>query len=66
LELNAKGIHLVFAELKDPVKERLVRYGLDDTIDARHFFPTLDAAVEAFRREMTAASSRKSRDQEDA
>ena len=47
-ELNARDVHLVFAELKDPVKAKMVRYGLLDTIDHRHFFPTLDAAVEAF------------------
>ena len=45
LELNARGIHLVFAELKEPVKEQLVAYGLLETIDARRFYPTLDAAV---------------------
>jgi high affinity sulfate transporter 1 len=47
-ELNARGVHLAFAGLKDPVKTTLVRYGLLDTIDARHFFPTLEAAVAAF------------------
>ena len=49
-ELNARDVHLVFAELKDPVKDKMVRYGLLDTIDHRHFFPTLDVAVEAFGR----------------
>jgi STAS domain len=47
-ELNARDVHLAFAGLKDPVKDKLVRYGLLDTIDHRHFFPTLDVAVEAF------------------
>jgi high affinity sulfate transporter 1 len=51
LELNARGVHLVFAELKDPVKERFVRHGLLGTIDPRNFYPTLEAAVEAFHRE---------------
>ena len=51
LELNARGIHLVFAELKDPVKDCFVAHGLLETIDARRFYPTLDAAVEAFRQE---------------
>ena len=45
-ELNASGIHLVFAELKDPVREKIERYGLLDTIDRRHFYPTIDVAVE--------------------
>src|SRR6516162_6785826 len=49
--LNAQGISLVFAELKDPVRGKIERYGLTRTIDPNHFFPTLDAAVEAFRQE---------------
>jgi high affinity sulfate transporter 1 len=50
-ELNARGISLVFAELKDPVRAKIERYGLTRTIDPDHFFPTVEAAVEAFRRE---------------
>ena len=49
-ELNANGISLVFAELKDPVRTKLERYELIGPLDPRHFFPTLDAAVDAFRR----------------
>ena len=48
-ELNAKGTSLVFAELKDPVRAKLERYELIGPLDPDHFFPTLDAAVEAFR-----------------
>ena len=47
--LNTKGISLVFAELKDPVREKIERYELTRTIDPTHFFPTLGAAVAAFR-----------------
>ncbi len=50
-ELNASGIHLVFAELKDPAREKIESYGLLDTIDSRHFYPTLEVAVEEFNRE---------------
>ena len=53
LELNAKGIHLVFAELQGPVRDHLVKLGLQETIDARHFFPTIEAAVEYIRRQST-------------
>ena len=49
--LNADGISLVFAELKDPVRRKIERYGLTRTIDPRHFFPTVGAAVDAFRGE---------------
>jgi MFS superfamily sulfate permease-like transporter len=51
-ELNADGIHLVFAELKDPVREDIERYGLYETIDSRHFFPTIEEAVDAFHEHM--------------
>ena len=49
--LNARGISLVFAELKDPVRRKIERYGLTRTIDSHHFFPTVGAAVAAFRDE---------------
>src|SRR5690348_2041166 len=47
-ELNARGISLVFAELKDPVRRKIERYGLTRTIDPAHFFPTLDEAIAAY------------------
>ncbi|MGE0300787.1 MAG: SulP family inorganic anion transporter, partial [Pseudonocardia sp.] len=47
--LNERGVHLVFAELKDPVRRKIDRYELTRTIDPSHFFPTVDAAVAAFR-----------------
>ena len=47
--LNARRISLVFAELKDPVRGKIERYGLTRTIDPHHFFPTVEAAVTAFR-----------------
>ena len=49
-ELNAAGTFLVFAELKDPVRAKLERYELIGPLDPGHFFPTIDAAVDAFRR----------------
>src|SRR5271154_937973 len=49
--LNAQGISLVFAELKDPVRQKIERYGLTRTIDPRHFFPTIESAIAAFRDE---------------
>ena len=49
--LNAQGVSLVFAELKDPVRAKIERYGLTRTIDPQHFFPTIAAAIAAFRAE---------------
>ncbi len=49
--LNAQGISLVFAELKEPVRRKIERYGLTRTIDPAHFFPAIESAVAAFRQE---------------
>jgi MFS superfamily sulfate permease-like transporter len=50
-ELNAEGTSLVFAELKDPVRVKLERYQLIGPLDPDHFFPTIDGAIEEFRRQ---------------
>ena len=47
--LNERNVSLVFAEMKDPVREKIERYELTRTIDPAHFFPTLDDAVAAVR-----------------
>jgi high affinity sulfate transporter 1 len=47
--LNAQGISLVFAEIKDPVRDKIERYGLTRTIDPHHFFPTIESAITAYR-----------------
>jgi high affinity sulfate transporter 1 len=49
--LNEHGISLVFAELKDPVRDKIERYGLTRTIDPRHFYPTIESALTAYRQE---------------
>lgn len=48
-ELNGRGISLVFAELKDPVRRKIDRYELTRTIDPAHIFPTLEDAVAIYR-----------------
>jgi high affinity sulfate transporter 1 len=47
-ELRAAGVELAFAELKDPVRERLRHYGVEEAIGAARFFPTLGVAVAAY------------------
>ena len=44
--LRAAGIELCFAELKDPVKEKLERFELLGRFDEGHFFPTIEAAID--------------------
>lgn len=51
LELNAAGIHVAFAELRGRLHDLIYRYGLFDTLDRDHFYPTLDAALAAIARE---------------
>jgi len=50
-ELNARGIHLAFAEMRTRLQELTLRYGLLDTLDAEHFYPTLEAALETIASE---------------
>jgi high affinity sulfate transporter 1 len=49
--LNERAVSLVFAEIKDPVREKIERYELTRTIDRNHFYPTLGEAVAAYREE---------------
>ncbi|WP_068804313.1 SulP family inorganic anion transporter [Thauera phenolivorans] len=46
--LQAAGIELCFAEMKDPVKDKLKRFGLLTRLGEETFFPTLGAAVSAY------------------
>ena len=43
--LHAAGIELCFAEMKDPVKDKLKRFGLFARLGEDTFFPTVGAAV---------------------
>jgi high affinity sulfate transporter 1 len=46
--LHARGIELCFAELKDPVKDKLKRFGLYAQLGESYFFPTLGSAVSRY------------------
>ncbi len=46
--LKAQGITFRFAELKDPVKDKLKRFGLFQEMGEDAFFPTVGAAVDAY------------------
>jgi high affinity sulfate transporter 1 len=46
--LHGSGIELCFAELKDPVKDKLKRFGLFPQIGERSFFPTIGVAVSSY------------------
>ena len=47
-KLDAAGIEMCFAELKDPVKDKLKRFGLYERFGEKFFFPTIGEAVDAY------------------
>ena len=46
--LRTAGIELCFAEMKDPVKDKLKRFGLFAQLGEETFFPTLGAAISRY------------------
>ncbi|WP_062317302.1 SulP family inorganic anion transporter [Demequina maris] len=44
--LHARGVRLVFAEMKDPVVDQLRRYGMAERFTPDRFWPTVGAAVD--------------------
>jgi high affinity sulfate transporter 1 len=49
--LTESGVELRFAEVKDPVKDKLKRFGLLDRFGAADFYPTIGSAVDAYLQE---------------
>ena len=49
-ELAKRGISLVFAEMKGPIKDRLIRFGVSSRFGRDHFFPTVNNAVRSYRK----------------
>ncbi len=50
-ELNAKGIHMAFVEMRSRLQDMALRYGLMGTLDAEHFYPSMDTALAAIAAE---------------
>jgi MFS superfamily sulfate permease-like transporter len=48
-ELEAAGINLVFAEMKDAVRQKVRAYGVEWHADREAFYPTVGTAVKAYR-----------------
>lgn len=44
-ELNAQGVHLAFVELRERLQDLVRRYGLLETLDREHFYPSLATAL---------------------
>ncbi len=54
--LRRAGTRLCFAELKDPVKDKLKRFGLFDQIGEPFFFATVGEAVDGYERTRASAT----------
>ncbi len=50
-ELNAAGVHMAFVEMRSRLQDLVERYGLFDTLDRDHFYPSVETALEAIRDE---------------
>ena len=48
-ELNAKGVHMAFVEMRARLQELVLRYGLYETLDSDRFYPTLEAGLAAIQ-----------------
>ncbi len=49
-DMRDHDLHLVFAELKGPVRDRFARYGITEELGKDRFFPTIGTAVSAYLR----------------
>jgi high affinity sulfate transporter 1 len=57
-DLEGRGIRFVFAELKDPVRDKIERYQKTTVVGPSDFYPTIEAAVAAYAdRKSSAATS---------
>jgi high affinity sulfate transporter 1 len=57
-ELNGKGINVAFVELRTRLQELVLRYGLFETLDREHFYPTMRTAIAAIRTETVTGERR--------
>ena len=48
-ELNAEGVHMGFVELRSRLQELVQRYGLFETLDRDHFYPSVESALADIR-----------------
>jgi hypothetical protein len=53
-ELNAKGVHLAFVELRSRLRDLVHDYGLHETLDRDHFYGTIEEALAGIESERAA------------
>jgi high affinity sulfate transporter 1 len=44
-QLNDRGVHVAFVELRSRLEDLMLKYGLFHAFDRDHFYPSIDAAV---------------------
>jgi MFS superfamily sulfate permease-like transporter len=44
-ELNAKGVHLAFVEMRSRLRDLVHDYGLHEALDRDHFYGTIEEAL---------------------
>ena len=49
-DLNDRGIHLAFVELRGHLQDLVERYGLDESLDREHFYTSIHQAIEEIDR----------------
>ena len=50
-ELNAKGVNVVFVEMRSRIEDLLERYGLFATLTREHVYPSIDMALREIKEE---------------
>jgi hypothetical protein len=58
-ELNAAGTHLAFAEMRSRLQELTLRYGLLETLEPAHFYPTLESALDEIQGQQASPGQRR-------
>ena len=56
-ELNGQGIHMAFVEMRSRLQELVQSYGLFETLDRDHFYPSVESALAAIRPGGTVSST---------
>ena len=46
-ELNGAGVQMAFVEMRSRLQDLVQRYGLFDTLDRDHFYPSVETAIDA-------------------
>jgi high affinity sulfate transporter 1 len=49
-DLNERGIHLAFVELRGHLQDLVEKYGLDESLDRDHFYTSIDQALQEIDR----------------